>query len=114
MSEIPSADALDLFSAWQQRERGLVVVCSNPCCAISLRNAHVTICLDDLLQLTCGEEGIARFFVRGALFSASDPKDFPSESSAWSGGLEAGIRIRFVSAETECFVFPERQKAPAA
>jgi len=113
MSEIPSAEALNLFSNWGRQNRNLAVLGSNPACVISLRNARVTICLEDLLQLTCGEEGIVRFFVRGALFAPADPEDFPAESRAWCAEFEQGVQIRFVDVEMQCFVFPERKKAPA-
>jgi hypothetical protein len=113
MAEIPSGAALDLFSDWENQNRKLAVIGSNPSFVVSLRNARVTICLEDQLQLTCGEDGIVRFFVRGALFSPADPKDFPEESSAWSAEFEPGVQIRFVNTETQCFVFPERKIAPA-
>jgi hypothetical protein len=86
---------------------------SNSCCAISLCNARVTICLDDLLQLSCAENGIMRLFVRSALFAPADPKDFPEESGAWCAELERGMQIRFANVEMQCFVFPEREKTPA-
>jgi hypothetical protein len=113
MSEIPSAEALNLFSSWERQNRKLAILGSNSGCVFSLRNARVTLCLDDLLQLTCGEDGIVRFFVRGALFELADPKDFPADSSAWSAELERGVQIRLVNVGMECFVFPEREKAPA-
>lgn len=113
MPEIPSGPALDLFSDWEHQNRKLAVIGSNPSFVVSLRNARVTICLDDLLQLTFGEDGILRFFVRGALFSPADPKDFPAESGAWSAEFEPGVQIRFVNTETQCFVFPERQRTSA-
>jgi len=113
MSEIPSAEALNLFSNWERQNRKLAVLGSNPGFVVALRNARVTLCLDDLLQLTCGEDGIVRFFVRGALFAPADPKDFPAESSAWSAEFEQGLQIRFVNVEMQCFVFPERVKAAA-
>lgn len=104
MSEIPSAEALTLFSDWERQNRKLSVMGSNSGCAISLRNARVTICLEDLLQLSCEENGIMRLFVRSALFAPADPKDFPEES---------GMQIRFANVEMQCFVFPEREKATA-
>jgi hypothetical protein len=111
MPEIPSGAALDLFSNWEHQNKKLAVIASNPSFVVSLRKARVTICLDDLLQLTCEEDGILRFFVRGALFSPADPKDFPAESAAWSAEFERGVQIRFVNTETQCFVFPERKTA---
>jgi hypothetical protein len=112
MSEIPSADALNLFASWERQNRKLAVLGSNPACVISLRNARVTLCLDDLLQLTHAEDDILRFFVRGALFSPADPKDFPEESSAWFAEFEQGVQIRFVNVEMQWFIFPEREKIP--
>ena len=112
MAEIPSGVALDLFCNWEHQNRKLAVIGSNPSLVVSLRNARVTICLDDLLQLTCGDDGILRFFVRGALFSPADPKDFPAESAAWSAEFEPGLQIRFVNTEMQCFVFPERKVSP--
>jgi hypothetical protein len=112
MTEIPSAEALNLFSNWERKNRKLTVMGSNSCIAISLRNARVTICLDDLLQLSYEENGIVRFSVRSALFATADPKDFPEESSALLAQLEQGVQIRFANVEMQCFVFPERQKAP--
>jgi hypothetical protein len=112
MTEIPSAEALNLFSNWERQDRKLSVMGSNSCFAISLRNARVTICLDDLLQLSCQEHGIVRFFVRSALFAPADPKDFPEESGAWCAELERGLQIRFANVELQCFVFPEREKTP--
>jgi hypothetical protein len=112
MTEIPSGEALNLFSSWESQRRKLAVLGPNPCCAISLRNARVTICLDDLLQLSCEENGIVRFFVRSALFAPANPQDFPEESGAWCAELEHGVQIRFANAEMQCFVFPERNKAP--
>jgi hypothetical protein len=113
MSEIPSAEALTLFSDWERQNRKLSVMGSNSGCAISLRNARVTICLEDLLQLSCEENGIMRLFVRSALFAPADPRDFPEESGAWCAELEPGLQIRFANVEMQCFVFPEREKAPA-
>ena len=112
MPEIPSGAALDLFSNWEYQNKKLAVIASNPSFVVSLRNARVTICLEDQLQLTCGEDGVLRFFVRGALFSSADPKDFPAESAAWSAEFEPGLQIRFVDTQTQCFVFPERKIAP--
>jgi hypothetical protein len=112
MSEIPNAEALNLFSSWERQNRKLSVMGSNSCIAISLRNARVTICLDDLLQLSYEENGIVRFSVRGALFASADPKDFPEESGAWLAQLEKGVQIRFANVEMQCFVFPEREKTP--
>lgn len=113
MAEIPSGAALDLFCNWEHQNKKLAVIASNPSFVVSLRKARVTICLDDQLELTCGEDGILRFFVRGALFSLADPKDFPAESSAWSAEFEPGLQIRFVNTGVQCFVFPERPKSPA-
>lgn len=113
MTEIPSTEALNLFSNWGRQNTKLAVLGSNPGCVVSLRNACVTLCLEDLLELTCGAESIVRFFVRGALFTPANPKDFPAESRAWCAELEQGVQIRFVNVEMQCFIFPERGKTPA-
>jgi hypothetical protein len=106
MSEISYADALNTFGRWESQNEKLAVLGSNSGCVISLRNACVTLCLDDLLQLTFSEDGILRFFLRGAAFSSADPKDFPADSGIWSADLEAGVQIRFVNIEMQCFLFP--------
>src|SRR5713226_4349773 len=108
MSEISYADALNTFSRWERQDKKLAVLGSNSSCVISLRNACVTLCLDDMLQLTFSEDGILRFFLRGATFSPADPKDFPADSGIWSAEFETGVQIRFVNIEMQCFIFPAR------
>lgn len=113
MAEIPSAEALSLFSKWERQNKNLAVLGSNGSCVVSARNARVSLCLEDLLQLTFGEDGLMRFFVRGALFAPADPRDFPEDSRAWYAQYGQGVQIRFVNAERQCFVFPEKEKIPA-
>jgi hypothetical protein len=64
-----------------------------------------------MLQLTFSEEGILRFFLRGATFSPADPKDFPAESGIGFAGYEKGVQIRFVNIEMQCFIFPMRRNS---
>lgn len=106
MSEISYADTIDTFGAWASSNKKLAVLGSNTGCVLSIRNAQISLCLDDLLQLTFSEDGILRFFLRGATFSPADPKDFPSDSGIWSTEFETGIQIRFVNIEMQCFLFP--------
>jgi hypothetical protein len=106
MSEISYADALSIFGRWESQNEKLAVLGSNSGCVISLRDAQVTLCLDDLLQLTFSGDGILRFFLRGAAFSSADPKDFPEESGIEFAGFEKGVLIRFVNIEMQCFLFP--------
>jgi hypothetical protein len=108
MSEISYADAICTFGKWESQNKKLAVLGSNSGCVISLRNAHISICLDDMLQLTFSEDGILRFFLRGATFSPADPKDFPADSGIWSAEFETGVQIQFVNIEMQCFVFPAR------
>jgi hypothetical protein len=110
MTEIPSAEALSLFSKWGHQNKNLAVLGTNSSCVVSARNAHVSLCLEDLLQLTFGEDGIMRLFIRGALFAAADTRDFPQESRAWYAQYGQGVQIRFVNAEMQCFIFPEKEK----
>jgi hypothetical protein len=112
MAEIPSAEALNLFSKWERENKNLAVLGSNPSSVISARNAHVSLCLEDLLQLTFGEDGIMRFFIRGALFEPANPGDFPEDSRAWYARYGQGLLIRFPNTEMQCFVLPEREKNP--
>ena len=109
MSEISYADALDTFGRWARQNEKLAVLGSNSGFVISLRGAQVTLCLDDMLQLTFSEGGILRFFLRGAAFSLADPKDFPVEYGAWFAEFEKGMQIRFVNLEMQCFIFPSRE-----
>jgi hypothetical protein len=106
MSELSYADALTTFVGWERVHKNLAVLGSNSGCVISLRNAHVTLCLDDMLQLTFSQDGILRFFLRGAAFSPADPKDFPADSGIQSAEFAMGVQIRFVNIEMQCFLFP--------
>lgn len=108
MNEIPYADALNLFGRWERQKRKLAVLGSNSACVISLRDARVTLCLDDLLQLTCPEDGVLRFFLRGALFWPASPRDFPADSRERFAEFEDGVQIRFVNPEMQCFLLPAR------
>src|SRR6267143_2941677 len=110
MNEIPSAEALSLFLKWERQNKNLAVLGSNSSCVVSARNAHVSLCLEDLLQLTFGEDGIMRLFIRGALFAPADARDFPEDSKAWYAQYGQGLQIRFANKEMRCFVFPEREK----
>src|SRR5258708_27625985 len=91
MGELSYADALNTFGGWERQLEKLAVLGSNSGCVISLRRAQVTLCLDDMLQLTFSEDGILRLFLRGATFSSADPKDFPSESGYAFAKIEHGI-----------------------
>ncbi len=110
MSEISHADALNTFGIWGRQNKKLAVLGSNCGCVVSVRNAHVTLCLDDLLQLTFSEDGILRFFLRGATFSLVDPDDFPADSGFASAEYETGVQLRFVSIEMQSYIFPARDK----
>jgi hypothetical protein len=92
MSEISHADALNTFGSWGRQNKKLAVLGSNCGCVVSVRNAHVTLCLDDMLQLTFSEDGILRFFLRGATFSPVDPGDFPADSGFASAEYETGVQ----------------------
>lgn len=112
MKDIPYAAALNLFAGWERQNKKVAVLGSNSGCVISLRDIRVTHCLDDQLQLACPEGGTLRFFLRGALFEAADPRDFPVDSRAWFAEYERGVQIRFVSLEMQCFIFPARDTVP--
>lgn len=113
MSEIPYGEALNTFGRWERENKKLAVLGSNSGCVISLRSAQVTLCLDDMLQLTFSEDGILRFFLRGATFWPADPKDFPAESGNWFAEFGRGVQIRFVNIEMQCFILPSRDSHPA-
>ena len=89
-SAVSSADALETFGRWERQSERLAVLGSNSGLVISLRGAQVTLCLDDMPQLTFSEDGTLRFFLRGAAFSFADPKDFPAEYDAWFAEFEMG------------------------
>ena len=108
MTEISHEDALNTFGSWGRQNKKLAAFGSNCGCVVSVRNAHVTLCLDDMLQLTFSEDGIWRFFLRGATFWPVDPKDFPTDSGFGSAEFETGVQLRFVSIEMQCYIFPAR------
>jgi hypothetical protein len=105
MNEISHAEVMNILGGWVRQKKKIAVLGSNSGCTISLRNGSVTICLDDLLQLSFAEDGILRLFLRGAIYSPADPKDFPPESKDWFAGFEKGVQLRFVSPETQIFLF---------
>jgi hypothetical protein len=112
MSEISHADVLGVFVGWERKNKKIAVVGSNEGFTISLRNGNVTLCLDDMLQLSFREEGVLRLFLRGATFWQAEPKDFPAESRDWVVGFDTGIQIRFVNLDMQCFVFPSKENKP--
>jgi hypothetical protein len=105
MNAISHAEVLTILSGWERQHKKIAVLCSNSGCTISFRNGHVTLCLDDLLQLTFAEDGILRFFLRGATYWPADPKDFQAEFRDWFAGFEKGAELRFASPEMQCFLF---------
>ena len=105
MKEISHAEVMNILGGWERQKKKIAVLGSNSSCTISLRNGSVTICLDDLLQLSFAEDGILRLFLRGATYWPADPKDFPPESKDWSAGFEKGVQLRFASPEMQCFLF---------
>jgi hypothetical protein len=113
MGEISYADALNTFSKWEHQLEKLAVLGFNSGCALSLRRAQVTLCLDDMLQLTFSEEGILRFFLRGATFSSADPRNFPAESAIEFAKFATGVQIHFVNIDMQCFLFPMRDNSSA-
>lgn len=106
MGEISYADAIHIFGIWESRNKKLAVLGSNSGCVISVRNAQISLCLDDMLQLTFSQDGILRLFLRGAAFSPAAPSDFPPDSGIGTAEFEAGVQIRFVNIEMQCFLFP--------
>jgi hypothetical protein len=112
MHEISYADALTTFVGWERVGKKLAVLGSNSGCVTSVRNALVSLCLDDMLQLTFSDEGILRFFLRGATFSPADPKDFPTDSGIQPAEFAPGVQIQFVNIEMQCFLFPAWGERP--
>jgi len=108
MGEISCADALNTFGGWERQLSKLAVLGPNSGCVISLRRAQVTLCLDDMLQLTFSEDGVLRLFLRGTTFSSADPDDFPAGSGIEFAKFEKGLQIRFVNIEMQYFIFPMR------
>jgi hypothetical protein len=105
MNAISHAEVMNIISGWVQQKKKIALLGSNSGCTISLRNGSVTICLDDLLQLTFAEDGILRLFLRGATYWPADPRDFPAELKDWFAGFEKGVQLRFASPEMQCFLF---------
>jgi len=109
MNAISHTEVMNILGEWVRQKKKIAVLGSNSGCTISLRNGRVTICLDDLLQLSFAEDGILRLFLRGATYWPADSKDFPPESRDWSAGLEKGVQLRFASLEMQCFLFASGQ-----
>ena len=80
MSEISYVDALDTFGRWERQNEKLAVLGSNSGFVISLRGAQVTLCLDDMLQLTFSEDGTFALLSPGRSF-------FSGRSQRFSGGV---------------------------
>ena len=113
MSEISYAEVLSILSGWERQHNKIAVLGFNSGLSISSRNGQVTLCLDDMLQLTFGEDGILRLFLRGATFWPADQKDFPADSGDWFAGFEKGVQLRFAIPEMQCFLFASERSAPA-
>ncbi len=109
MKAISHAEVMDILGGWVRQKKKIAVLGSNSDCTISLRNGSVTICLDDLLQLSFAEDGILRLFLRGATYWPADPKDFPPESRDWFAGIDKGMQLRFASPEMQYFLFASGQ-----
>jgi hypothetical protein len=105
MNEISHADAVKLFSIWELQHKKVAVLGFSAELSISFRNGQVTLCLDDMVQLTFGEDGILRLFLRGASFCPADKTDLPADSGDWFAGFEKGVQLRFASPEMQCFLF---------
>jgi hypothetical protein len=109
MNAISHAEVMNILGGWVRQKKKIAVLGSNSDCTISLKNGSVTICLDDLLQVSFAEDGILRLFLRGATYWPADPKDFPPESKDWFAGFEKGVQLRFASPEMQCFLFASGQ-----
>ena len=109
MIAISHAEVMNIFDGWVRQKKKIAVLGSNSGCTVSLRNGSVTICLDDLLQVSFAEDGILRLFLRGATYWPADPKDFPPESRDWFAGFEKGMQLRFASPEMQYFLFASGQ-----
>jgi hypothetical protein len=109
MNAISHAEVMNILGGWVRQKKKIAVLGSNSGCTISLRNGSVTICLDDLLQLSFAEDGILRLFLRGATYWPADLKDFPPESRDWFAGIEKGMQLRFASPEMQYFLFASGQ-----
>lgn len=104
MDAISHSEVMNLLGDWERENKKIAVLGSNAACTISLRNGRVTICLDDLLQLSFAEDGILRLFLRGASYWPADPKDFPAELQTWYAGFEKGVQLRFANPEMQYFL----------
>ncbi len=113
MNAISHSELLNILGQWELQNRNIAVMGFNSGFTISSRNGRVTLCLEDMLQLTFAEDGILRFFLRGATFWPAEPKDFPAESSDWFADFEKGVELRFASPEMECFLFAAKHKPSA-
>jgi hypothetical protein len=109
MNTISHAEVMNILGGWVRQKKKVAVLGSNSGCTVSLRNGRVTICLDDLLQLSFAEDGILRLFLRGATYWPADPRDFPPELKDWFAGFEKGVQLRFASPEMQCFLFASGQ-----
>ena len=110
MNAISHTEVVNLLSGWERQNKKIAVLGFNASFTISSRNSRVTLCLEDMLQLTFGEESILRFFLRGATFWPADKRDFPADSGDWFAGFESGVQLRFASPEMQCFLFASELK----
>jgi len=88
MSEISYADALETFGRWERQSERLAVLGSNSGLVISLRGAPVTLCLDDMPQLTFSEDGTS--FSGAQLFLSQIPKIFRRSTMLGLRNLKKG------------------------
>lgn len=105
MNAISHTEAVKIFSGWEREHKKIAVLGFNSGLSISSRNGQVTLCLNDMVQLTFAEDGILRLFLRGASFWPADKKDLPADSGDWFAGFDKGVQLRFVSPEMQCFLF---------
>ena len=77
MAEIPSTEAVSLFSKWERQNKNLAVLSSNSSAVVSARNAHVSLCLNDLLQLTSSKTGSCAFLFVAHYLSRRIHEIFP-------------------------------------
>jgi hypothetical protein len=106
MDAISHSEVMSLLGCWERENKKIAVLGSNADCSISIRSGHVTICLDDLLQLSFAEDGILRLFLRGASYWPADPKDFSPELRTWYAGFEKGVQLRFANPEMQYILLP--------
>jgi hypothetical protein len=109
MNAISHVEVMNILGGGERQKKKIAVLGSNSDCTISLRNGSVTICLDDLLQLSFAEDGILRLFLRGATYWPADPRDFPPELKDWFAGFEKGMQLRFASPEMQIFLLASGQ-----